>query len=258
MALSRLVAGLERGEIEHGSVALTFDDAYLETLVVVEPILAELEIPATVFVTTSSLGQELWWDRLHRVLSTRGEAEKTLQIRAGAFEYSGATRAGKGRNGLLMDLYRGLLAASEEDRLAAVSAIEEWAGPGPAEPPRSRVLSREELVTLAKAPQIDIGSHTVTHPMMARLKREEQARELGPSREFLEDLLGRPVPWFSYPNGSFSPVTRQLVEEAGFKGACGSRNDVVTSQSDRFLLPRFWPVNIPGALSKPLKLWLKP
>ena len=177
--LSQLVTGLATKRVEPGTVALTFDDAYLEALQVVEPILAEYDIPATVFVTTSTLGQELWWDRLRRILFTPAVLPKQLGIGIGSFVFDWASgpRPGpddgsdprQGRNELLMNLYRCLLFASKEDRERALEQLREWAGVSGEASPDSRVVSGKELVELAGSPLIDIGSHTVSHPTMARL-----------------------------------------------------------------------------------------
>lgn len=262
VSLSDLVAGLREGTVEPGSVVLTFDDAYRETLSVAQPILAEFEMPATVFVATSTLGKELWWDKLQRLLMSsmdhrRAEGrERVLEIRAGGFRFEGAMAPEGDRVRFLTRLYRGLLHASSEDRKAALRLVGEWVGPMPDPPTANRVLTKGELLELAGRSRIEIGSHSVSHPMMARLSREEQEDEIMPSRIFLEEILGRSVEFFSYPNGSQSPTSRHLVEDAGFLGACGSLQDVVTAQADRFLLPRFWPSDAPNALAGPLHRWL--
>jgi peptidoglycan/xylan/chitin deacetylase (PgdA/CDA1 family) len=74
----------------------------------------------------------------------------------------------------------------------------------------------------------EIGSHTVSHPNMARVDLEQARRELVDSREALEDQLGRPVRWFAYPFGGRNdfraerlPLVYAAGYEACFSGHCG-------------------------------------
>lgn len=264
--LAELVTGLASGEVPAGSVALTFDDAYVETLQVAEPLLAEYTVPATVFVSTSGLGRETWWDQLHRLLRAPDVIPDRLDLRAGRFVYEWSL-AGKhppqrwgdeerGREALHLNLYRRLLFTTMEDREAVMAGLRSWIGESPETPPETRLLSERELTELAVSTLVDVGSHTVTHPMLATLPQEAQEWEVGSSRAFLENLLGREVSLLSYPNGSFDSVTEEVVRGAGFAGACGSHRDVVTPGSNRYRLPRFWPSDSADALSGPFRLWL--
>ena len=104
---------------------------------------------------------------------------------------------------------------------------------------------------------IDIGAHSVTHPLLANLDPAAQREEIHAGKTHLEALLGWPVTHFSYPNGSFSRTTRDLVRDSGFRCACTSRRDVTRQSSDPFKLPRFWVENRNGkAFARWLRWWL--
>ena len=264
--LSDLALGLGGGG--RGAVAVTFDDGYLETLTVAEPLLAEFGVPATVFVPTDFLGSETWWDLLHRAVWAPESLPDVLQIREGSVVLDWASSpprpsiAGGGtlgtREGLFDSLYRLLLVASESERRGAMEQLVEWSGVGDPGPSDGRVLAEDELALLGESPLVDIGSHTASHPMLARLSREEQAREATASRTLLQTVSGRDVTLFSYPNGSFSPITERVVREAGYRSACTSQHDVVLPDTDPFRLPRFWPVDSPDAVARILRVWLAP
>jgi peptidoglycan/xylan/chitin deacetylase (PgdA/CDA1 family) len=102
-------------------------------------------------------------------------------------------------------------------------------------------LTVDELRTIAADGLVEVGSHTVTHPVLALLKREEQQREIAGGKEALEELLDLPVVSFSYPYGGPADYTGEsveLVRRAGFARACANVPGLVGVESDRFQLPR--------------------
>jgi peptidoglycan/xylan/chitin deacetylase (PgdA/CDA1 family) len=64
---------------------------------------------------------------------------------------------------------------------------------------------------------MEIGSHTDTHPVLTKLPPHEIWRELRESRERLEQRLGRAVPSFCYPKGKFNRAARKLIAPAGYR-----------------------------------------
>jgi peptidoglycan/xylan/chitin deacetylase (PgdA/CDA1 family) len=103
-----------------------------------------------------------------------------------------------------------------------------------------RALTSGELINIASTGLVEIGSHSVNHPQLAARPVSEQLFEIQMSKRQLEDLLNQPVVSFSYPHGSASDVTIDLVRENGYRCGCASFNDVVQRYSNPFHLPRFW------------------
>ena len=67
-----------------------------------------------------------------------------------------------------------------------------------------------------------IGSHTVTHPILAALPEDDQHRELVDSRERIGQMLGAKPDLLAYPVGgptAFTEVTKRLAREAGYRAA---------------------------------------
>lgn len=255
-----LARGLRDGMVEDRSVAVTIDDAYADTVSVLPELIRDLGIPVTVFVPTGLTGLEPWWDELDRILAVPGRLPAALSVESGGWalrrDLDSAEQSDPGaRRRLVVDVYdhlRGRPASHIRDILPRLA---HWAG-GESGGTRSTVASLGLLRDLAATDGFDIGSHSATHPFLADLPREEQQRELEESRGFLEEALGSTVELFSYPNGSFSEATMELVAGSGYVGACSSRPDVVTSLSNRLALPRFWPGDDPHEVSRMLRLWL--
>lgn len=87
----------------------------------------------------------------------------------------------------------------------------------------------------------EIGSHTVTHPDMGRITREEARRELVESKTVLEDQLEGEVRWFAYPfggQGNFRPAWLPLLREAGYHGCVSGYGGFVRPDPAAEMLPR--------------------
>lgn len=106
---------------------------------------------------------------------------------------------------------------------------------------RGRAMTEEELISLAKSPMIEIGAHTMSHPRLAELAIDKQRYEIEESKKTLENILARPVIYFSYPfggGGDFNAETMKIAEQAGFKAACATTRGTVQKNSPLFALPR--------------------
>lgn len=102
-------------------------------------------------------------------------------------------------------------------------------------------LNKYQIKELDNDPLCTIGAHTVSHPMLCRVKNSRE--EIRESKEILEKLLGHPVHYFAYPFGqpsSVSSKTIRLAREAGFDAAFGTIPAPVSdiSAKSRFYLPR--------------------
>lgn len=78
------------------------------------------------------------------------------------------------------------------------------------------VLSGSQLVYLRQL-GMEIGSHTVTHPILTKINSKEAFGELHDSKKMLEDTLGEGVTAFCYPGGKFNQVVRSQVIKAGYR-----------------------------------------
>src|SRR3989338_7924022 len=69
---------------------------------------------------------------------------------------------------------------------------------------------------------ITIGSHTRRHSYLPDLPPAEQRDEIFGSKHALEQNVGVPAEYFSYPIGGFSEEIKRLVKEAGDQGAAAT------------------------------------
>jgi peptidoglycan/xylan/chitin deacetylase (PgdA/CDA1 family) len=92
---------------------------------------------------------------------------------------------------------------------------------------------------------MEVGAHTVSHPILATLDEAEARREIAGSREALQRWIDAPVDSFAYPNGKpgedYSPANAELVRSLGFRAAVSTAWGVADAHSDPMQIPRFTP-----------------
>jgi peptidoglycan/xylan/chitin deacetylase (PgdA/CDA1 family) len=66
---------------------------------------------------------------------------------------------------------------------------------------------------------VEIGSHTLTHPILTNVGDDRLRRELRDSKLQLEEVLGHQVDQFCYPNGDNDDRVQSEVTRAGYRAA---------------------------------------
>ncbi len=84
-----------------------------------------------------------------------------------------------------------------------------------------------------------IGAHTLTHPNLRRIPREQAREEIAASGKRLEDLFGVPIRHFCYPYGARDKALEELVQEAGYETACTTEPGINSPGTPPLGLKRF-------------------
>ena len=93
-------------------------------------------------------------------------------------------------------------------------------------------------LTLPLSGLIEIGAHTVSHPLLPAHSSSFQRHEILNGKSQLERILGSPVDTFAYPNGEYDQASLDIVREAGFLCACTTVENVCTLGTSVYELPR--------------------
>jgi peptidoglycan/xylan/chitin deacetylase (PgdA/CDA1 family) len=271
--LSELVARLDHPGKPDVSIAVTFDDGYLDNLTVALPIMEAAGVPATVYVVSGAIGrpEAFWWEFLNRVFLEASTLPEEFSLTVGDRHISGSLgpeanlnawsmaavakwhadfeRPRGPRQQLLLDCQAAMAGLSVAEQRQSVDRLAGWAGlaPAPAEETLARPLTAAELHRLARSPLIEIGGHTVSHPDLSAVPAERGAQEIRACRMHLQDITGGSVTSFGYPYGRSGPETCRHVAEAGFANATCSRFGIATARANRFQIPRLQVPNIAGA-----------
>ncbi|CAN7637486.1 polysaccharide deacetylase family protein [Bosea sp. LjRoot90] len=205
-------------------VALTFDDGYRDNLDHAWPVLAKHGAPWTLYVVRGFAERtaRLWWLELEE--ATRALPRVSVELPDGRFDALAGTEAEKQR--AFDQLYWRLRKGPEAILLSTISGLAAQAGIDPAALVERECLPTETLRSLAGAPGVTIGAHTLSHPVLAKHPEEVARREIVESKAWLEEALDRPIHHFAYPVGdltSAGPREFALAKEAGFASAVTTR-----------------------------------
>jgi len=92
---------------------------------------------------------------------------------------------------------------------------------------------------------MQIGAHTVSHPILANLDPKAVYDEVADSKSFLEALLQERIGLFAYPNGKpdldYRMSDVEIVQGLGFDAAVTTAWGIADEKTDPMQLPRFTP-----------------
>jgi peptidoglycan/xylan/chitin deacetylase (PgdA/CDA1 family) len=262
MPLQDMRVAVRSKDIPAWSVAITFDDGYADNLRTAVPLLDQFSMHGTVFVTGQVLdGQEFFYDVLEEILLGTSALPAELDFT----EFHAAKKWSLGewaiwpeepeddywnwniglntnptpRHRAYREMFRWLRGSPPSVRAEVIQKLRLFAG-APLSVPRG--MRPEDLVAAQKGGTLEIGAHTVTHPVLNELSFDDQEREIVNGKRVLEKIIGQPVVSFAYPFGSSWDVGQagvQLAERAGFLLSCANMPGTVTPGSDVHWLPRF-------------------
>ncbi len=201
-------------------VAITFDDGYQDNHQYAFPILQRFGLPATIFLTTGSIdsGEPLWFEKLALAVKKTAQEYIDLEIDIPRRFWMRTPAERLQTNGRIFRLLQQL---DDAGRLRLTDEILRQLG-GADDPERRKKMLTWDEVRYMKTCGIDFGGHTVTHPFLAKMSREQVAWEAGESKRRIEEELQQPVDYFAYPNGreeDFGRWNKQVIREAGYRAA---------------------------------------
>lgn len=215
---------IDTGEWPDKPCALvTFDDGYLDNHDVALPVLRRHGVPAVMYVSTGYMGasETFWYDRLAFDVLHARRASLTLSAGGKTVDLGEGHEA---RRAATIQLQRYLKTISNPERVQTLARWHEALDVS-IEPPAGtldRPMDWHHVRALSDA-GIEIGSHTVSHPVLSRVTDEaELAHELFASKAAIEACTGQPVLSIAYPTGGHSSYTDNVVDcvkRAGYRFA---------------------------------------
>lgn len=241
LPLDQAAEQLREGTLPARAAAISFDDGYADNHDVALPLLIRHGLPCTFFISTGFIdGGRMWNDTI--IETFRRTRVDSLDL-----------------GDLLPDLGQVHCADLQQRRVAIHRVIgsvkyleparrqqlvDELARRAQVDLPTDLMMTPTQLRALRGA-GMQMGAHTISHPILARLPLAEAQHEVREGKRQLERILGERVSLFAYPNGKpgedYRSETVELVRESGFEAAFSTAWGVATARSDPMQLPRFTP-----------------
>jgi peptidoglycan/xylan/chitin deacetylase (PgdA/CDA1 family) len=196
---------------------ITFDDGYRDNHTVAFPILRAEKAPAVFFVATGYIDAPTvpWWDEISWMLHRSPAA--SLDLRPYVQDILDCAPGHRARAlTKLLSAYKALPQERTTDYLEAIASAT-GAGRHPRGGGETFWMNWDMLREMSAA-GMSIGGHTVTHPVLARMDKASQQREIGICIERIKSEIGKPVRSFSYPVGArtcFNQDTRDCLAAMG-------------------------------------------
>jgi peptidoglycan/xylan/chitin deacetylase (PgdA/CDA1 family) len=237
--LGELVRRHAEGRSTSGLVALTLDDAYVALRTELRDFLWREAVPIAIFVVTraAATGAAYWWDRIDdlfpRVEPNRWRAFET------ACGLPEEYRRGQARShGPLRPLRQWLLATYEgrwpEHLEPQLQALEQEIGLQTLH----RSMTFDEVADLAATTSVEVGVHTVSHPVLPLLPDADLRQEIVASYAALRERFPSTLPILSIPFGLYDERTLRTAHSVGMTASLTLGGTLLHGERHPHALPR--------------------
>jgi peptidoglycan/xylan/chitin deacetylase (PgdA/CDA1 family) len=219
--LSRMVERITAREpLPPRLAAVTIDDGYRDAYEIAYPLLRRYGVSASLFVVTEFADRRAWiWTDKARFLTRQAAPQRLtmkIQERELRLELNGTTSRRDASERINSIIKR----VPDESKEEAIERLSLALGVAmPQTPPDEFSSVTWEQAREMCAYGIEIGSHTLTHPILTNVGNERLRRELRDSKSQLEEVLGHQVNLFCYPNGDNDERVQCEVARAGYRAA---------------------------------------
>lgn len=171
-------------------VNISFDDGFRDVYQNAFPLFVKYNIPFTLYLTTDLPDgkADLWWLQMERNRSVEAFEDLMKQIYA-----SGRPMA---------ETMHDLTGTNPDMELCLDLA-----------------LSWQQIKEMVDSGLCTIGSHSISHPGLTRIRLDSCRHELEKSRQVIMDKIGVDAVHFSYPHSMENDSVRKAVSEAGYISA---------------------------------------
>lgn len=239
LPLDLAVEALRSGKLPARAAAITFDDGYADNKIVALPILQKHGLSATFFIATGFLdGGRMWNDSvIEAIRHAEGKVLNLSSLNLGSHPIGSIPEKRTSISKILSEIKY----LSITERAFFSENIAEIAGINLP----SNLMMTSGQVKEIKSCGMQIGAHTVSHPILAKLDTQHARDEIYESKEFLEGLLGEKIILFAYPNGKLGKDYLEehaiFAKSIGFTAAVSTNPSIANARSDLYQLPRFTP-----------------
>ena len=209
-------------------IVITFDDGYKDNYTNAYPILKKYGLTATFFLTTGLIGtkKSKWDDKIIYLINKTGKKSIILD----KVSYSP-----ENEKEFTKKLIISLNNKTKDYKEHILNQIIEQLGDVEEE-----IMMSWDNVKEMSENNMHFGSHTVSHPNLAKISSKEAENEIIVSKKAIEEKINKKIDLFSYPYGNVSDIIEDVVELLKKNGfICGLTNGYETN--DGFSIARYGP-----------------
>ena len=220
VSLKQIVAWLDgRQDLPPYAALITFDDGYLDNYSAAFPILRRHHFPALIFLTTAHIGTDapLYWD-MAAYCFAHTERDHLAFPDGRAVSWSSPEQLDR----ISRDWIESMKTLPQAEKQIHVQRLPELLGVSiPAGYFQKLMMDWDQVREMQKS-GIELGAHTMHHPILTRIPLEQVREEVAGSKARIEAELGEAVLGFAYPNGQSSDLNEsieRIVAESGIRAA---------------------------------------
>ncbi|MCX7097493.1 MAG: polysaccharide deacetylase family protein [Methylococcales bacterium] len=250
MAFSEAIERMENHTLPSRAMCITFDDGYADNYTNALPILLQNKLSAIFFIASGYLdGGRMWNDSVIESLRVMPGSRLDLsKIGLDSYDISSEQKKADSAIAIIQNIKH----LDPDVRTQHTDYIVSLAKK---ELPHDLMLSSQQLAKLHVS-GMEIGGHTVSHPILATLSLDAVKQEVCDNKASLERLLSAQVRFFAYPNGKpgqdYLPEQVHVIKNCGYEAAVSTLPGVSTALDDPWQLARFTPWD-----KHPLKFMLR-
>lgn len=196
-------------KLDEDYFVITFDDGYRDNYTYGFKIFKEYGIKPTIFLAANHIESQkcLWVDMVAKIIYS----SKIDRVYVEMIGEEVHLRSLNDRTKLLSTILDKLKKYDDKEKYKKIDSLA--LDFKMTIPNKCELMMNWEEVRKMSGIGVDIGSHTMNHPILTKILLEEARKEIKGSKELIEERIGKRVANFAYPNGKKPDYNSDIKEE---------------------------------------------
>ena len=236
------------------SVVITFDDGFENNYSVAAPILDNLNIPATFYITSGLIGTEIlfWVDIIEDCINRT--KEKFIEIELGPNPYHFILESNNDKIYAINEIKSFCKSVNYKIKDTIIDQVIMKTKIKPSEESSSnyKKMSWKQLKEIHENSLFLVGGHSTLHNILSFQPKEDMKDDIIKSIKLLEDNLNTRIKHYSYPEGQaihYNNHVKKILKSQGIKCCPSAIPGINNHNTDLFELRRimvgFWGMPLP-------------
>lgn len=212
------------------TIVLTIDDGYRDFYKIAYPILKKYDLSATIYITTGFIDRKTWlWPDIISYIIDQCTNNSIYIYDNNSNKIYLSLKDEDEKSKSWHKLIRLCISMSDTRRRELISRIiKDVDVKVPKEPVEEyQPMTWDDIYELS-CNNIEIGAHTINHPILSKLDKNELEFEVSGAKSRIEKIIGKPVSSFCYPNGQpgdLNDAVKSTVIRSGYSSAAVAYHD---------------------------------